>query len=138
MISVVWGPIALVLFGYAVAAWRKPAPTLRHLGLVVLLAVAANPYLSFYDGLLLAVPATVWWSERALWRRSRWRLVGICIGAIWLWEHASHSWSPALEMAGIGVLPPFSIIGPVSAFWLILGSLESIYISRDRPDVPST
>jgi hypothetical protein len=126
----VWAAAVLLLLGIAGAAWRRPAPPLRHLGHVVLLAVAANPYLSFYDGLLLAVPATAWWSERALWRPRRWWTVGICIAAAWLWEHASHTWAPGFQMVGMEFLPPFSIVGPAAAVWLVVGSLESLRISR--------
>ncbi len=52
----------------------------RLFGVTVLLALCANLYVYFYDGLLLLVPGVVWWVEREGYR-SRWchGLIGACL-----------------------------------------------------------
>ena len=128
-VSVISWLMGGVLVVVAARAWRTAAPVTRQLSWAVLLAVAANPYLSFYDALILVYPAFVWWFERNLWRRRPWMFVGWLMGATWLAEHIAHSWTPGLELVGAGVVPPFSLVGPASAIWLIVSVIESRRIS---------
>ena len=128
----VWAVAAIGLCAAACAAWRVPGRPVRHLGLAVLLAVAANPYANFYDALVLVLPATVWWSERASWRRVPWLVVGWLIAAVWCWEQYSFAW--ALVVKGeLGVespYPPFSIVGPAASIWLVVAAREAIAVGR--------
>ncbi len=125
--TAVWVTSVLGLAAVAGAAWRVPASAVRHLGLVVLLAVAANPYASFYDALVLVFPATVWWSERATWRRTPWLVVGCLIAAVWCWEQYSAAWAPLFDGSdGSSHYPPFSIVGPAAAIWLVLAARETL------------
>jgi len=103
--------------------------------LVVLLALATNPYCSFYDALLLVVPATAWWTERDTWRRDRWMVVGVLIAVAWCWEQYSYNWQEFLKAAGVGRTPPFSLVGPIAAVWLIVASVEGVRASLAGPHI---
>jgi hypothetical protein len=122
---IAWGASSLALLVVAAWAWQKPGPPARDLALVVLLAIAANPYGFFYDALLLALPATLWWSERFKWRPAPWLAVGWLIAVLWCWEHYSYSYSNVLGHFGLTWLPPFSLVGPGAVLWLILAARES-------------
>lgn len=127
-----WGVTSLGLLALAVSAWTVPAPPVRHLALVVLLVIAANPYGFFYDALLLAVPAAVWWSERDVWRRAPWTIVGVLLAAVWCWEHSAHTWNEVLKLAGIEWVPPFSLVGPAAALWLTLAARETVVLAAGK------
>jgi hypothetical protein len=67
--------VALVAGVTALAWWHRSdseAALARLFGLTVLLALSANLYVHFYDGLLLLVPGVVWWVRHDAYR-SRWR-----------------------------------------------------------------
>jgi hypothetical protein len=129
----VWAVAAVALGGIVCAAWRVRGRPVRHLGLAVLLAIAANPYANFYDALVLILPATVWWSERASWRRIPWLIVGWLIAAIWCWQQYSFAWALVVK-AELGVespYPPLSIVGPAASVWLVLAAREAIATGRN-------
>jgi hypothetical protein len=123
--SAAWAAAAVMLLIAAAIHWRTPDAPFRHIATVVLLAIATNPYMSFYDALLLVLPATVWWCDRKRWRQSRWLFVGALIGIAWIWEHLAHSWSPAFALAGWEITLPFSLIGPIAAVWLLVAAGQS-------------
>ena len=126
-----WVAAVLGLSAIASSAWRVPGPAIRHVGLVVLLAVAANPYASFYDALVIVLPATVWWAERPIWRRLPWLVVGWLIAAIWCWQQYAATWVTLLSELGVPYsYPPFSIVGPAVSIWLVIASREAIAASR--------
>lgn len=131
-----WGVISAVLLAASAWVWRIPGSPVRNLGLVVLLAIAANPYAFFYDALLLVVPATVWWTERDTWRRNRWTLVAVLIASAWCWEQWAHTWREFLKFAGLGFAPPFSLVGPTTALWLLL-ALDEARVSQSSPELRS-
>jgi hypothetical protein len=122
----IWAIAAAGLIAAAVAAWRSPGSPLRHLGIAVLLAIAANPYGFFYDALVLAVPGTVWWAERDRWRRGAWLAVGTLIAVAWCSEQWLYSWGVVAKVAGVPWLPPVSLVGPVAATWLVLAALQAV------------
>jgi hypothetical protein len=124
-ISVVWAVAAGGLVVAAVLAWRKPGSPLRHLGIGLLLIIAANPYAQFYDALALAVPATVWWAEQNRWRRGPWLAVGTLLAVAWCGEQWLHSWGVLSTAAGLEWHPPVSIVGPVAAVWLVLAATQT-------------
>ena len=76
---------SVVLLGAltSLAWWRRrdsEAALPRLFGLTVLLAIGANMYVYFYDGLLLLVPGVVWWVWRDRYRsRSRHAAIGACV-----------------------------------------------------------
>jgi hypothetical protein len=128
--SVLWAAAALGLLATAVVAWRAPGPPFRHLGIALLLAVAVNPYASFYDALLLALPATMWWAEQKAWPRGPWLVVGGGLALAWCAEHWTMSWSLLLGSTGPLWLPPVSVVGPVTAVWLMLASRQALTADR--------
>lgn len=128
-----WALAVVVLTTAAITIWRRPATPLHHLGTALLFAVAANPYASFYDALVLIVPASVWWAERALWRPSRWQLVGALVALAWLGEHAHFTWLPLLAKFGLEWTPAVSIVGPLVSLWLLLEAAEAL---RRHPSSP--
>ena len=123
---VLWVFAVAVLVVTAVLAWRTPGSPLRHLGLGVLLAVSANPYAFFYDALVLAVPATVWWAERDRWARTPWLIVGALLALTWCSEQWLYSWGMAAGPAGVRWRPPVSIVGLTTAIWLVLAARDAI------------
>jgi hypothetical protein len=127
----IWLSASAGLTLVAARAWRRPGSPLTQLGSVVLLTVAANPHASFYDALVLALPAMAWWAERDRWRPAPWRLVGWLIAIAWCWEQYFYTWGNVIRMAGISAFPPFSVVGPVAAIWLVLAARE---IAQDAPE----
>lgn len=116
----VWAGEAALMLASAVSIWRRSLPPLEHLGAAVLLVIAANPYAHFYDALLLALPAVVWWTGRDEWLPAPWRAVGAMLAATWTWEQAAWSWPMLLGGAESQPELPFSIVGPVAGLWLVL------------------
>jgi len=84
-----WLASVAVLVGAAGLAWWRrrdsEAALPRLFGLTVLLALSANMYVYFYDGLVLLVPGISWWVLRDQYR-SRWRhgLIGACLLGIFI------------------------------------------------------
>lgn len=109
----------------AVVAWRSSESPIWKLGVTLLLAVALNPYASFYDALLLVVPATVLWSQAKRWRPTRFRLVSLLIVVAWTGEHMAFSWPTLLGPMGLDLQPQVSTVGPVCALWLLLEASEA-------------
>lgn len=123
--AIIWAIAAASLVLTAVFGWRAPGPPLRHLGIGVLLAVSANPYAFFYDALVLAVPATVWWAERDRWARAPWLFVGTLIAVAWCSEQWLYSWGVMFKTAGVYWLPPVSLVGPAAAIWLVVAGRQA-------------
>lgn len=126
-----WLAAGVALGAMTVLAWQRQGSAVGHLGLVLLLVLVINPYASFYDGLVLAVPASVWWSERDRWRTGAWRLVGALIAVAWCGEQYLYSWANVLERVGVQWVPAFSLVGPVAAAWLAIAAREAL--ASDRP-----
>jgi hypothetical protein len=82
------GAAAAVAFAWQRAradAERVP----RLFALTVLLAVVANVYLYFYDGLLLMIPGIVWYARRREYRSSLCHVgAGACIGLVFVVGYA--------------------------------------------------
>ena len=125
-----WAIAAAALVVVAVRSWRAPGPPLRHIGTGVLLAVSANPYGFFYDALVLAIPATVWWAERDRWARVSWLVVGGLLTLTWCSEQWLYSWGVAAGTAGFHWRPPVSIVGLTTAVWLVLAANQGRHQDR--------
>jgi hypothetical protein len=102
----------------ALAWWRRrgePAALPRLFGLTVLLALGANLYVYFYDGLLLLVPGVVWWVERHGYR-SRWRhgLIGACLLGVFVDGYVK------MVLVGEGI----GWTGALIALWLACEALD--------------
>jgi len=95
------------------------------LGLTLLLAVAVNPYASFYDALVLAVPATLWWANRERYPRTLFLSIGGLIGLMWVWEYFTMYYAGNLQTLGLNLATPFSLVGPCAALWLVFEGLSA-------------
>ena len=104
----------ITLEGLAIAAcllvWLRARATEDQLAMTALVALAANLYVEFYDVLVLAVPAAVWWTTRERYPPPTWRVVGGAAGAIWAWH-----WIWAVGSPGPG-WP--SMVGGLLAVWI--------------------
>jgi hypothetical protein len=132
---ILWAVTAAALVVAAVLAWRAPGSPLSHLGVGVLLAVAANPYAFFYDALVLAVPATAWWAERDRWARKPWLTVGALLALTWCGEQWLYSWGVLTKAAGLPWLPPVSLVGLTASIWLVLSARDA---TQSRSESAST
>jgi len=102
----------------ALVWWRRrddAAALPRLFGLVVLLALSANLYVYFYDGLLLLVPGVVWWVRRDEYR-SRWRhrVIGASLLGVFVDGYAR------IFLVGPGI----SWTGALIAVWLVCEALD--------------
>ena len=137
--STLWALTAIAMTVMAVIAWRARGTPLRHLGIALLLAVAVNPYVFFYDGLMLAVPATVWLAEREQWERRWWLAAGALIAVIWCGEHWLYTWGVVPVSLGVQLWsPPVSFVGPAAAIWLVLAAHQAKYPRIAHPSTPAT
>ena len=112
VVKLTWAlSVAPLLLGL-VLVWRGPltaAKLTRLSGVFVLFLLAANPYLYFYDGLLLVIPAAVWYLRgNEYGSRQRHRLCGFFLTLIYLWGYCL--------FISDGLLP-LSLIGLLSAAW---------------------
>jgi hypothetical protein len=108
----------------AAKIWRATAPPIEHLAATVLLVIAANPYVQFYDALVLFLPASVWWTQRDRWQRAAWHAVGLLIAVVWLWEHAIWTWGLWFDRLG-AMRPAVSLIGPACSIWLLVWAAQA-------------
>ncbi|MCO4746614.1 MAG: DUF2029 domain-containing protein [Proteobacteria bacterium] len=131
--TAIWALSQLAMFGAAATVWRHSTDHAHKLGVAVLWLIAANPYASFYDALVLFLPATVWWSAQARWRPGRWNLVGVLIAFAWCWEKAPFT-LPFMGITDINGTVPFSVVGPCTAAWLLLEAAEAHH--RAQHQVP--
>lgn len=113
-----WMITAAVATALVVRSWwaRRPEQVARRLGQAVLFAVAVTPYLYVYDGLLLALPALVWFFDRGSYvRESSWRACGLCLAAIFVWQQVA-------MFAHYTGCPP--LVGPLCLLWLAIDVRE--------------
>lgn len=106
------GWIMLELFAVVscLVVWLRSSDVRHQLAIAVLAVVAGNVYVEFYDALVLAVPAAVWWTGREDYTPSAWRWIGASAGALWLWQ-----WLSLYAFSGPG-LP--SLTGGFLAIWM--------------------
>jgi hypothetical protein len=114
----IWAVTFVVLGGLLVLVWRSRRPLGRQLAATTLFAIALNPYVQFYDGLVLAIPAVVWLTHRDTYPHPAWRRIGLIVGAYWIWDMAVFYYAPMLSIA-VGTIadPPFSLAGLLLYLW---------------------
>ena len=95
--------------------WRRPPDPTRQVAVATIAVIAANPYVSFYDALVLALPAAVWWTAPSKYA-SRARVgIGICVVGVWMGQ-----WI-ALYALRLSEQP--SLTGGILLAWLALETL---------------
>ncbi|MFW6090085.1 MAG: glycosyltransferase family 87 protein [Gemmatimonadota bacterium] len=107
---IAWIALQALAVVACLAAWLRSSDVRDQLAMTVLAAVAANVYVEFYDALVLAVPAAVWWTGRARYRPGTWRLVGAAAAAIWGWQWIWAVGSPGPDWP--------SLVGGFLAVWM--------------------
>ncbi|HSM08181.1 MAG TPA: glycosyltransferase family 87 protein [Gemmatimonadota bacterium] len=108
--QVAWVMLELLALVACLSVWLRSPDVRDQLVITVLVAVAANLYVEFYDVLVLAVPAVVWWTSRVRYRPGTWRLIGAAAASIWVWH-----WIWAVSSPGPG-WP--SLVGGFLAVWI--------------------
>ena len=93
----------------------------------MLITIAANPYVAFYDGLVVMIPAIIWWASRETYA-SPWtrRAIGALIAFIWIWDQAVFFYAGvarSLDLITNGT-PGFSPVGPALAAWVLIETLD--------------
>jgi hypothetical protein len=125
---VVWSLWSVVVGGLGllvVWVWYRAddeVPLLRLLGIAGLAMVALSPRLYFYDGLVAAVAAAVWYLEPGRYRL-RWarRVEGLCLAGIGTVTFLFFPW-PAVG----------TTFGPLAAVWLALECVDVLVGVRHR------
>jgi hypothetical protein len=106
--------------------WRATAPAAlpRLFGQAVLALVAVSPYLFYYDGLLLALPAMVWYfqADGFVSRRS-WLACGALLVLIFIWQQVQ-------MFSRYSGCPP--LIGPLVLAWLLVDARDLHAARRSR------
>lgn len=123
---VVWLGLELLAGLGALVAWTRSRSVADQLAMLVLVLVAANVYVLFYDTLALAIPAAVWWVGRDRYPPRIWRVVGAAAGGLWLWQWIN------LYVPGAADLP--SLSGFFLALWI---GAEAWRILVATPDPPA-
>ena len=104
--TILWLVCLGVLAGVGIRAVRDTRSLGRSMALITLLAVATNPYASFYDGFVLVVPGTLWLAHRDQYPLRTWWVIGCWIGAYWCWDMAVFYYQaviPAFATPGVSV-----------------------------------
>jgi hypothetical protein len=118
--TALWSASIVALAVAAARAWARRRSAVDGLGITVIFAICANPYASFYDALVLTIPAAVWLADRGGSSPRRWSVIGIGLAAFWCGEHYAYTWTNILESVGWSATPLFSVVGPMTAVWLVI------------------
>lgn len=118
-----WIGLEVLAAAGALVAWVRSRSSADQLAMLVLVLVAANVYVVFYDALALAIPAAVWWMGRDRYPPPLWRLVGGAAGGLWVWQWIH------LYVPGAADLP--SLSGLFLAIWI---GAEALRVMTAVPD----
>jgi hypothetical protein len=118
--KIVWGGSVAVLAALVVMAIRDGRATARSVALVTLFAIVANPYVSFYDGFVLVVPATLWIAHRDEYPGRAWWIIGSLVAAYWLWDMAIFYYRYGVP---VFAEPRVSAAGIILTAWLVTEAL---------------
>lgn len=137
--TIVWAGSVAIATVLVIRALRQGRPLGRSIASITLLAVIANPYVSFYDGFVLVVPATLWYAHRGTYSDRAWRSVGMWIGAYWVWDMAVFYYASVVP---IFRNPHVSAAGFLVTGWLVTeavavaGAEEAVIdMSHPRPRI---
>ncbi|MGD8495452.1 MAG: glycosyltransferase family 87 protein [Gemmatimonadales bacterium] len=119
--QVVWIGLELLAGFGALVAWTRSRSMADQVAMLVLVLVAANVYVVFYDALALAIPAAVWWIGRDRYPPRLWWAVGGAAGGLWMWQWIH------LYVPGAAELP--SLSGLFLAVWIGAEALRILIAS---------
>lgn len=109
--TAVWLALDIAVLSAALFVWIRSTSVSDQIAVAVLAAIAANVYAEFYEALVLAVPAAVWWARGAGAPRGPWLVAGGAAFTIWLTQ-----WIWALGSPGPG-WP--SVVGGLLTVWVV-------------------
>ena len=133
--------VALSVCGAYVWRPASPAPLARQISVVVLITIATNLYVAFYDGLVIMIPAVVWWASRDTYSsKATWRAIGALIAGIWIWDQAVFFYAGAARSLGLigSGTPSLSLVGPALTLWILLETLDVRAGVRSQPSTMHT
>lgn len=81
-----WILLEIVAAIGALVAWFRARSAMEEVAMTVLVLVAANVYVVFYDALVLALPAAVWWMRRDRYPPILWWAIAAAASGFWLWQ----------------------------------------------------
>lgn len=105
-----WIVLELLALGACIRVWIRSSDVRRQIAMTVLALAAVNLYVEFYDALVLAVPAAVWWTGRTEYPKGSWNAIAVAAGAIWAWQ-----WLSLYAFPDAG--PP-SLVGGLLLIWM--------------------
>ena len=124
--KIVWAVLIIPLGVALLKCWWRPGCLQnlpRLLSLTVLFSVVANPYLFFYDGLLLAIPAATWYLHQSTYgSRRRHFACGVMLAASYLWLFNLFVYSSPL---------PLFVVSCPLFIWLMIDSCDYLLSSED-------
>lgn len=119
--TVFWLLLDVVVVAAALFVWIRSMSVADQIAVAVLAAIAANVYAEFYEALVLAVPAAVWWAGRASAPRGPWLTAGGAALAVWLTQ-----WIWTLGSPGPG-WP--SVVGGLLTLWVVAVAVGTLRAS---------
>lgn len=118
--KIAWVGSVAVLMVLVVRAICDRRPMGRAVALITLFTLVANPYVSFYDGFVLMVPATLWIAHRDEYPRRAWWIIGGLITTYWLWDMAIFYYKSVVPILAE---PRVSAAGIILTGWLLTEAL---------------
>lgn len=116
-----WVVLELLAAAACLVVWLRSDRAEDQVAIAVLAAVAANMYVEFYDALLLAVPAAIWWTHRERYPPASWKAAGVAAAASWLW----------MWLWFIGSTPRWpSLVGGFLALWIVAEAARALVRPR--------
>jgi len=112
-----WVALELVIAAACIVIWVRSPSGHDQIAAAVLAALAGNVYAEFYDTLVLAVPAAVWWARRGNRAGRVWLVTGGAAAAVWTWQ-----WLWVLGSPGTG-WP--SVIGGLLVVWIVAEAVRA-------------
>lgn len=108
--EIAWIILEVSAIASAIVVWLRSNDVRQQVAIAVLVAIAANVYVEFYDALVLAVPAAVWWTGADLYPRLSRIAIGTAAAGIWVWQ-----WIWAVSSPGLQWPAP---VGGFLAIWI--------------------
>lgn len=124
---VVWVGLELVIATACMVVWVRSSSEYDQIAVAVLAALAGNVYAEFYDTLVLAVPAAVWWARRGGRSRGTWLVTGGAAVGVWAWQWLWVLGSPGNSWP--------SVIGGLLVLWI---AAEAVRAWRAGAQTPET
>ena len=118
-----WWVLEALILGLCVHTWLRRSEFTDQLAITVLVMVAANLYVEFYDVLVVAIPAAIWATTRERYPPSAWKLAGGAIAALWAWYWLWTLASPGPEWPALA--------GGILGVWILAEAQRAVLGAPD-------